>query len=60
MDRESASWAKRAEDGLEDPLKGADEEQALNLKTEEMAQLAGKKEPGKTPVIPGLCKERTF
>lgn len=41
VDPESASWAKRAEDGLKYPLKGADGEQALNLKTEEMAQLAG-------------------
>lgn len=36
-DLESVFWARRAEDGLKYPFKGADGEQAPNLKTGEMA-----------------------
>lgn len=59
-DLESAFWARRAENGLKYPFKGADKEQALNLRTGEMALLAGTEESGKTPAIPGLRKRGPF
>lgn len=59
-DLESVFRARRAEDGLKYPFKGADGEQAPNLRTGEMALLAGMEESVKTPAIPGLRKRGPF